>query len=213
MQNSLKKLTTQKRSHATISRSGMINVPSYSLRSVRRGLFYNLVTSLKLRNYIIMGILGFLFGGLAQAQEPSLIVLERAQVELIAHQINDASIFLQKYVGKKSSYGPNDIDSAIKTWRASTDKHPKTSDELIGLLGSFFGDYLIKKHNLEWKNYKDKQGIDLCIIHQGVYVYSFPYAVIYKAIIQKREDALEAVDTALATEIAAALKDKKVMTR
>ena len=166
-----------------------------------------------MRNYIVMGILSFFFGGAAQAQEPSLIALERTQVELIAQQIDDADAFLKKYVGKKSSYGPKDIDSAIKAWIASTDKKPKSPDELIGLMGSFFGNYLVKKHNVEWMNFKDKQGVDLCVIHRQFFVYSFPYAAIYKAVVQKREDALEAVEAALASQIAESLKDKEVKER
>jgi hypothetical protein len=168
-----------------------------------------------MRLLFIMGILSFFLGAKANAQgnDVKLIPLESKQLKLISTQASDGKVFLEKYIGKKSGYTPSDIDNAILSWRKSPDKQRESNDFVIEVLGSYFGEYLTKKLNVEWINYKDNQGNDLCVIHKEISVYSFPYSAIYKAVVEKRENALENVVAALSQQISDGLKDKNVKNR
>ncbi|XQF94498.1 hypothetical protein ACOBV9_20440 (plasmid) [Pseudoalteromonas espejiana] len=66
---------------------------------------------------------------------------------------------------------------------------------------------------VEWFIYEDKQGTDFCVIHKEIFVYSFPYSAIYKAVVEKRIGALAEVQDALKAQIAESTNDPEIMER
>jgi hypothetical protein len=84
---------------------------------------------------------------------------------------------------------------------------------MVDALGAFWGDYLVKKHDLEWMVYRDGQGSDLCVIDKKVFVCSFPHSAIYKAVVEGRRNALAEVEVVLVQQIKRARKSPKVQRR
>ena len=62
---------------------------------------------------------------------------------------------LDKYIGNDHEHDANAIDNAIETWRTSNDKNKESESQMIDSLGSYFGNFLAKRLNLEWVIYRD----------------------------------------------------------
>lgn len=162
-----------------------------------------------------MGILALLFGAKASAStsDVEVIALSESTVNELVNQTATGSSLLAKYVGAKSEYTPDQIDDAIVSWTQSTAKDKEDANRIIEVFGAYFGDYLNRKLGLEWKEYRDKKGSDLCVIHKKLSVFSFPHSAIYKAVVDGRKHALANVEAALTKQINDSLSDPSVMPR
>jgi Domain of unknown function (DUF3806) len=167
-----------------------------------------------LKIFVVMGIFTFLFGGKSSATTPEaeVLPLEAIQMKEISSQAETAKVFLKRYADTGSSYSAHEIDKAIIAWRKSAAKDKEPPEQLIEQLGAYFGSYLATRLELNWMVYRDKQGADLCVAHKKVFVFSFPHSAIYKAVVQKRENALAEVETTLANQIKEALGNPAVRT-
>ena len=166
-----------------------------------------------MRLILIMGILSFLFGGKSKAADFEIAPLTQEQVEFIELKSKEAVSFIYKYIGEKESYDANDIDKTIELWRANNSNNKKDENFVIETLGSYFGNVITRDLPVEWFIYEDKQGTDFCVIHKEIFVYSFPYSAIYKAVVDKRIGALAEVQGALKAQIEESTNDPEIMER
>ena len=166
-----------------------------------------------LRVILIMGILSFLFGGKAKAADFEITPLSQEQVKFIDLKSGEAKRFLSKYLGEKRVFDAKDLDTAIDLWRDDKSSNKKDEEFVIEALGSYFGNLLTSDLPVEWSIYKDKQGTDFCVIHKDIFVYSFPFSAIYKAVIERREGALPNVQQALREQIDESTNDTEIMER
>lgn len=153
-----------------------------------------------------------LFGGTANAN----VTIENLSPKL-SREIHEKSDIgrkiLDKYNGENSEHSADSIDAAIEKWRSSKDKNKEPAALMVDALGAYFGNLLAKHLDLEWMVYKDKQGKDLCVIHKRFSVSGFPHSAIYKAVVEKRTQALANVESALASGIKEAKSNSEVMPR
>lgn len=168
-----------------------------------------------MKKALIYWLTCLLFGANAGASSNDVDVNPPSQpliAELASKQAIGAGI-LRKYVGSKPGFDPVDIDAAIASWARDSVARKESASEMVDALGAFLGDYLVKKHGLEWMVYSDGQGSDLCVIDKQVFVYSFPHSAIYKAVVQGRRNALTEVEAALVQQINQVREDPKVQQR
>ena len=160
-----------------------------------------------------MGFLSFLFGGNAKATDFEIAPLTQEQFEFIDLKSKEATDFLSKYLGFKNTYSANDLDIAIELWRANKSSDRKSEESVIETLGSYFGNLMANDLPVEWYIYEDKQGSDFCVIHKEIFVYSFPFSAIYKAVVEQRVNALTDVQKALKDQIEESTNDPEIMER
>lgn len=131
-------------------------------------------------------------------------LIEKLDSELTQEILKKSKIgkeILDKYIGDDHDCDAGAIDNAIETWRASDDKNKESESLMVDSLGSYFGNLLAKRLNLEWVIYRDYKGSDLCVIHKNYFVFSFPHSALYKAIIGNRLGALSEIVNVLETQI------------
>jgi hypothetical protein len=168
-----------------------------------------------MKAYLLMGLFAILFGSKASAAQPDVELKPLPAMQL--REINEKAIagaaLLEKYLRTGPEYTPNQVDDAIARWSRATSKNKESPEQVIELIGAYFGNYLVQKLELEWKVYHDDRGSDLCVIHKKVWVFSFPHSAIYKAVKQGRQHALTEVESTLRAQIAERLRDPSVMPR
>lgn len=168
-----------------------------------------------MKAYLLMGLFALLFGPKAAGAQPQVEVqaLAALQSQAINEQAIAGEALLKKYLGSGPDYTPDQVDDAIALWSRSTDKNRESPDQMIELLGAYFGSYLARKLELEWKVYRDERGADLCVIHRKLSVFSFPHAAIFKAVKQGRQRALAEVESTLKEQITEGLRDPSIQPR
>lgn len=133
--------------------------------------------------------------------------------EHLAKNAATGSQLLNRYTGQRDQYRAVDIDQAIDRWRTTPEAERESPEVVIESLGFVFGNLLVAKLGLEWQVYRDKSGVDLCVIHPQVFVVSFPHSAIYKAVAERRQGALESVQKALSEQVASSLADPNARRR
>ena len=166
------------------------------------------------RTTIALGLMSLLFGRKAASskQEVEILPIGPDVAKELAQQSELASSLLQKYTLQAAPFAPKQIDSAIAAWSKAETASKESAEQLIEQLGAYFGQYLVRSLELEWRLYRDSTGTDLCVVDKRVSVFSFPHSAIYKAVIQGRR-ALPEVEPALKRQITEALNNSAVQPR
>ena len=166
------------------------------------------------RAAITMGLLSLLFGRKASSKQEVKILPIGTDVEKeLARQAELANSLLRKYTLESVSFTPEQIDVAIAAWSKAEAPGKESADQVVEQLGAYFGQYLARTLELEWRLYRDSRGTDLCVVHKRVSVFSFPHSAIYKAAVQGRRDALPEVEAALRRQISEALNSSIIQPR
>ncbi len=128
-------------------------------------------------------------------------------------QASNARTLLSRYAGGLERSVPAQIDHAIAAW--SIDRAPSkvSPAQVIEQCGAYLGEHFVRELDLEWQVYRDSQGTDLCVIHKTVFVFSFPHASVYRAVVQGKRSGLLEVENALRRQIAEAVNDPMIERR
>ncbi|MFZ6770698.1 DUF3806 domain-containing protein [Undibacterium sp. Di26W] len=115
--------------------------------------------------------------------EQKFRVLTRQEINRINELAKKGDVFVKFYYPTISRPDLKDFDRAFRAWQTSTGKK-LSNQEVIQIIGSYLGNELVRKLNMEWVEVTDKYGTDYSIRGKNadVEITSFPYSTVSKRI-------------------------------
>ncbi len=98
--------------------------------------------------------------------------------------------FLNSRMGEKEKYTLDDIDKAITLFREPPSPDVPAPDDVLEILGTCFGNFLVEELGLQWKIYDGIDAKTYFTMHEETSVLIFPFLSVYGALTGEQDHTL-----------------------
>ena len=136
--------------------------------------------------------------------------LDTAQKLFIKHNLESADTLIRKYQPSSTidNFTPQTLDNLIDLWNADSTKFTYGENDFVNIVGTAFGQFLVKTYKMKWSIVTDEYGTDYATTIKELNLSNFPLNSIVKAIEQKREGSLQQISLLTKRQIAEIKNDK-----